>query len=388
MAGRMAALLVHARTQTLTHSGSARLMDTYSLKRLPGRALWRMPFRFVITQVLGVGYSLRCVLFHDVSDQPSSFTHGLGVSMTTRAFEETLRFLKRHYTLVSLDWIVHSGRSRESARRPLLVTFDDAYASVALNAAEMCRKYRVPALFFVNGRFLNNSELALDNLVCHVVNTRGYDPINAVASDITGVIFDLRSFRQIFGVFLPSLSLKARQAFYSGLAGSIGLRPQAAAQAAGLYISSAQLRALTSLNFGIGNHTYSHVHGRTLQPDEFAQEIDLNRSVLESIAGKRVQSFSVPYGSSADLPVPLARHLEERGYDAVFLVERKMNTPATGLRHVYRVSLQQGTDAELFSELEVMPRLRALRSVLFQFPGQATLPRASGRRADGRVDGR
>jgi peptidoglycan/xylan/chitin deacetylase (PgdA/CDA1 family) len=334
------------------------------LKRLPGRILWHLPFPFGVVQMLGSTYSLRCVVFHDVSDRLSSFTDGLGVTMTTQAFEEAIRFLARHYTPVSLEEVLRSRIAGASARRSVLVTFDDAYASVALNAAPICQKYGVPALFLVNARFLNNRELALDNLLCHVANTFGYRTINAVAAEVIGSDQDLRSRRQVLGSFVPSLSLKLRQTFYDALTDAAGIHSRETAAEAKLYISADQLSQLAVSNVEIGSHTYSHVHGRILEESEFAEEIDRNRLVLESVTGKRVRAFSVPYGSSEDLPPSLASHIQQRGYEAVFLGGRLMNTSATDARHLYRVSIQAGSDADLFSELEIMPRLRALRGSL------------------------
>ena len=339
-------------------------MKAESIKHLLGRTLWRLPFPFSAAKVLGSRYSLRCVLFHDVSDRQSSLTDGLGVTLNRRKFEDAIRFLARHYAPVSLEEVLNPSLLRQSSRQPVLVTFDDAYASVALEAAPICRKYGVPGLFFVNARFLDNRELALDNLVCHVANTLGFDPISAVASGVLESKITLRSFTQIFGEFLPTLALKARQAFYDGMANAAGGEPQQLAQQAGLYLTSAQLRELASFNFEIGNHTYSHVYGRTLVGEDLREEIDRNRSALESVTGNSVRAFSVPYGSSADLPPELARHLHQTGHEAAFLVESLTNTPSTDLGHLFRVSIAAGDDADLFSELEIMPRLRSIRDAL------------------------
>ena len=179
---------------------------TEFLKLLPGRAIWRMPFRFGIANLLGSRYSLRCVNFHDISDRPSPFTDGLGVTLTRRDFEDKICFLARYYAPVSLQEVLNPSVSHKSPRRPVLVTFDDVYASVALEAAPICQKYGFPALFFVNACFLDNSDLALDNLICYVANTRGFETIDAAARDVTeSKSLKLRSFSQIFDEFLPLL---------------------------------------------------------------------------------------------------------------------------------------------------------------------------------------
>ena len=134
---------------------------------------------------------------------------------------------------------------------------------------------------------------------------------------------------------------------------------------AGLYMSSQQLRDLAAFKFEIGNHTYSHANCRALSTGDFAGEIDRNKAVLDAISGTRVRSFSVPYGSSADLTPDLVAHLRKSGYAAVFLAEGRANSWGANGSHLDRVSIKGSTDASLFSEIEILPRLRTLRKFLF-----------------------
>ena len=136
------------------------------------------------------------------------------------------------------------------------------------------------------------------------------------------------------------------------------------AEKAGLYLSSRQLRDLATFNIEIGNHTYSHANCRSLSAEDFAREIDRNKAVLEAASGTKVRSFSVPYGSSADLTRELVEHLQS-GYKAVFLAESRANPACPDPLRLNRVSIRTGDDGALFSEIEVLPRLRTIRSLLF-----------------------
>jgi len=172
-----------------------------------GGTLWYAPCSFGIARFLGPRYSLRCVLFHDVSDTESSFTKGLGGTITCKNFEAALKFLVKHYTPVSLQDVVADFDGRALPPRPVLVTFDDAYASVSEFAAPLCSKFKVPAVFFVNGVCLDNRRLALDNLVCYVANVCGMGTINAAAHVASGTKdIELRSMVEVFSSFLPAIS--------------------------------------------------------------------------------------------------------------------------------------------------------------------------------------
>ncbi len=136
-------------------------------------------------------------------------------------------------------------------------------------------------------------------------------------------------------------------------------------------MSSRQLGSLSSYNIEIGNHTYSHVYGRNLAGNDFAEEIGRNKSLLESISGKTVRTFSAPYGSSIDLPDHLVEYLKQSKHSSAFLVESSVNNPSTSPFRVHRISVQVSNNADLFSELEVMPRLRSIRDALFRRQGHA-----------------
>jgi peptidoglycan/xylan/chitin deacetylase (PgdA/CDA1 family) len=333
---------------------------------LAGRPLWHFPGRFGIARLLGPRFSLRCVLFHDVSDTESSFTKGLGGTITRKNFEAALKFLTKHYTPVSLQDVLAVSDGRALPPRAVLVTFDDAYASVSEFAAPLCSKFGVPAVFFVNGLCLDNRQLALDNLVCYVANVCGLDTINAAAHVAGGIKdIELRSLTEVFARFLPSISLSAREQFRGALLQVSRVSEGDLAQEAGLYLSSRQLRDLATFNFEIGNHTYTHAHCRALSAGDFAAEIDRNKAALEATSESKVRSFSVPYGSSADLTPDLVAYLQRSGYEAVFLAEACANS---GLAHrscLDRVSIQASSDAAFFSEIEVLPRLRTIRNSLF-----------------------
>jgi peptidoglycan/xylan/chitin deacetylase (PgdA/CDA1 family) len=332
---------------------------------LAAGTLPHMPGRFSIARMLGPSYSIRCVLFHDVSDTESPFTRGLGITIRPRDFEAALRFLTKHYTPVRLQDVLKNADSRALPPRPVLVTFDDAYASVLQIAAPLCIKFGVPAIFFVNGACLDNTQLAIDNLVCYVANVAGLETINAAVRAIDDApVPEVHSLSEVFTHLLPAISLPAREAFRNALVRLSRINERDIASEAELYLTSRQLRHLATLDFEIGNHTYTHVNCRCLRPEDFSQEIDGNKKVLEEISGTQVLSFSVPYGSSIDLTPNLVAHLQNSGHHAAFLVESLANRSCTDRFRLDRVSVKARSESGLFSEIEVLPRLRVIRNRL------------------------
>jgi len=329
--------------------------------------LWRMPGRFGIARMLGLSYSLRCVVFHHISASESPFVTGMHVRTTPDEFEAALKFLTAYYTPVGLEEVLADQHGRNLPERAVLVTFDDAYASVWEVGAPLCKKYGVPAVFFLNAAFLDNKRLAPDNLVCYMANVHGMRAINTAAQSVRGTESPrLRSLSDVFTNFFPSLSLPERDAFLESLRHSGAVSESGLAKEGGLYLTTEQLRSLSSFQFEIGNHTYTHVHCRSLLRDDFRQEVDRNKQELEQISGAKVRSFSQPYGSSKDLTLELACHLRQSGHKAVFLSESTSNPRDPDLFHLDRVNSQVGGDDAFFLDLEVLPRLRTVRNRLFR----------------------
>ncbi|MFZ0638974.1 MAG: polysaccharide deacetylase family protein [Candidatus Acidiferrales bacterium] len=325
-----------------------------------------MPLRFEIAKLTGPRYSLRCLLFHDIADQVCGFTKGLGVTLGIKDFEATIKFISRYYTPIGLQDYLGARPKGKLPHRPILVTFDDAYASVALNAAPILRHYKVPAVFLVNASLIGNEELGLDNLLCYVANTSGVETVRSVARQFApSGEFERASLEQVFDDLLPVMSQDGIRKFRTALSSAAGISSVDLARRAKLYVTAEQLRALAESGFEIGNHTFSHVFCRSLAGGDFEQEIDANKAKLETITGSRVRAFSVPYGSPADLTRELADNLRRFGHEVVFLARDRSNSPGTDLYRLNRINVHAGSEQDLFGQIEILPRLRSLADLLF-----------------------
>ena len=340
-----------------------------AVTKMAAGVLWRAPGSFELANMLGCSYSLRCMVFHHICDAQTPFTAGISVGISPKRFEAALKFLTAYYAPVRLEDVLTDCDGRGLPPRALLVTFDDAYASVAEWAAPLCRQYGVPAVFFVNAAFLDNRRLAPDNLVCYAADTLGMETINRAARAIPGKeAINLQTLAEVFGAFFPSISLAEREVFLDALRKLSGINENRLAKEANLYLSSKQLRNMASFDFEIGNHTYTHAHCRSFSKQDFTSEVDRNKAELEAASGAKVRSFSQPYGSSIDLTSELVCHLEQSGHEAAFLSESVANPSSADPFHLDRVSCSVDGDDTIFLDLEILPRLRALRDRHFRSP--------------------
>jgi hypothetical protein len=109
-----------------------------TISELAAAASWRVPGRFGLARLLGPSYSLRCLVFHDISSVKSAFTSGMAVSTAPSSFELALDFVRRYYTPVRLEDVLAASGGGPLPSRAVLLTFDDGYASVMLWAVPLC----------------------------------------------------------------------------------------------------------------------------------------------------------------------------------------------------------------------------------------------------------
>lgn len=301
-------------------------------------------------------HGVRCILYHEIAEVPSEFTDGLNVTTAPDMLRDHIEVLARDYDFVSLDEVLGGSVEARNRRPPLLLTFDDAYASVAGAAADICHEVGVPSVFFVNGAFVDNKSLALDNLATWTVNTFGIAPLASAAG---------RRFRvlgEFFSPYLSSISLEERLRVYDVLAEALPLPPAEMAAEASLYTTSAGLASLASKGMIVGNHTWSHVHCRQLGRESARTEIACNKRFLESIVAYPVTTFSYPYGSRFDATDGVISDLVRFGHRSAFLVESHANRRVPDAMRLSRVSAGTIAAADLFADIEVIPLLRRVRN--------------------------
>lgn len=300
---------------------------------------------------------LQVVLYHHLSDHPSEFVDRLRVSTPPELFERHLERLSRDYEVVDLDAVL----SGSLPRRALLITFDDGYRSVVDVAGPLLRRSGLPSLFFIGGAFLDETTLPLDNLICWLSHRFS---LAAIEGAITRRPTEPTSVADLMRV-IADLPYDRRVGLPDELAGAFGVDLAQLRRESRLFLGDSALRGLSDLGMEVGNHTTSHLHCRAILDQTAAQaELIENKQRLEELTDRPVRSFSYPYGSRLDATPYVERVLAASGHAAQFLVESRPNAVRHKGPRWHRVSLRDRSVSRLQVELEVFPRLRAIRDRL------------------------
>ncbi len=292
------------------------------------------------------GNRLRSVIYHHIAE-PCAFTRQIGVSTPPEVFESHVKRLSRDYDIVSLDDVLEE----KLPKRPLLITFDDAYRSVLDVGAPILKTYGIQPVFFITTSPVFEGEILLENLL-------SYAEVEApdAFAEILGVPPGTRT-STIVRHFLPGMSAGARVKLRDRLAVRLGSTSRELGQQMGLYLNPSDLPALDDAGFSFGSHSRTHAHMRGIRGKELETEIAEPLKQIAEATGKPVRVFSFPFGGSVqDVTPEVLETLRLHNVERWFFVGRRINYHSNR-QHFFRSDMQNLDASLLTSEIESMPIL-------------------------------
>jgi peptidoglycan/xylan/chitin deacetylase (PgdA/CDA1 family) len=296
------------------------------------------------------------VLYHHISEDMHPLTKHLGVTTGPDLFAKHVRYFKQNFDFVSGSELI----TGVLPRKPILVTFDDAYRSVLDVAGPILKAASAPSVFFVNPATVIDSFLPIDNILSIAIEELGWERVISVLQlDNTGVTSATQSLTELFAKLTP---IKIRTV-KDQLCSAMGANETEIRRATNLFLGPADIKALSSFPMEIGNHSMSHTFFRSLSPDELRTEVVESRTLLQSLSGQSVLYLSIPYGNRLDATENALEIARESGHKAIFLVHAKSNRFPPELDVFYRISPGNASTQALPFKLRVMPLLRSIRDI-------------------------
>ena len=249
------------------------------------------------------GRTSAALLYHHVG--PLAETHCRGLNVTTSAFQVQIRALSAlgFESILVSDWIAYTEGRAGIPDRPLIITFDDAYASLTEHALPVLERYGFTATVYVPTALVGRT------IVC--------DPAH---SDATLAV-----------------------------------------------MTADDIRTWAARGFEFGAHTQTHADLSLLGEHAAVSEIHGSRQDLEAILGCPVTSFAYPYGrasAGAERAVratfPCAFSIEEGLNDAATPAWRLRRTMVQHADSVADVCLRARFGRSAFADARTAAR-RALR---------------------------
>lgn len=248
-------------------------------------------------------WAAHILLYHATySSPPQGFDRGLH-NVTPDEMEVQIRWLRRHYDVVSVDQLLTEGRPGRVA-----ITFDDAYRSVFAEAVPRLLAMQVPLTIFISGaslqgrsfwrdkvRYIMSRDLTrefLDYLRGRPGEWRGFTPENFYAAS-KGAGIDMPTLDGYLGDFLAHAGIPT--------------------ETLSLWVGDAEELIRDPL-ITYGNHGTNHYILAALTDEEQERDIHTTHTLLAGLDLPRSRFFSIPFGGPRHVNATTFRILKHLGY--------------------------------------------------------------------------
>lgn len=242
------------------------------------------------------------------------------LAVTPKRFEAQIKHLKENYHVLSLQQLVCHLKKGKVPDNAVVITFDDGYADNLYFAKPILEKYNVPATVFVTAGMLGrNTEYWCDELERIFMENEIYKPLEIQINDkvyswnITKKEDLTKVYHQLSSVIkdVPSAVREEKMAQLRTWAGICEIGRESHR-----FLTEAELIKLAEGDLiEIGAHTMTHCVLAVETPEQQQWEITESKKVLENILGKKVESFSYPYGLLTDFSTEAAWKVEAAGFN-------------------------------------------------------------------------
>jgi peptidoglycan/xylan/chitin deacetylase (PgdA/CDA1 family) len=257
--------------------------------------------------------SARILYYHRVNDDNDPFFPAI----STQLFEQEMRFLRRHYTVVSLSELLER-LTGEAAKPVVAITLDDGYRDNYRNAFPILERYGLPATIFLTTGSMDTGEaLWFERLALACKRTpREFVDIEIGAGERLWMRTEaerLRANDRIFAI-LRTLPDSERRLYLARIQRQLPIRKEE--ELKDRMLTWNQVRFMQSRGIDFGGHTVTHPFLSRMTSDGFLWEVSECKRRIEEEIQLRARHFAYPNGREEDFGASNKDLIRSAGYRA------------------------------------------------------------------------
>lgn len=277
----------------------------------------------------------RILYYHRVNDDRDPFFDAI----STRVFENQMRYLARHYHVVSLAEIVRQLDGGGTPEMLVGITFDDGYEDNYRNAFPILRRYNLPATIFLTTGCLDSGAPLWFEQLAEAVKKSTQEYVDFELISPQRVWLRTRAERldangRIFSA-LRSLKDSERTRALRDVLNRLGTPVEC--ERHNKMLTWDQARSMMPAGISFGGHTVTHPFVGRLTAAQVCWEVSECKRRIEDELQQPTHHFAYPHGREGDFSPASKAALREAGYRAAVTTMWGMNTPSTD-----RMELRRG----------------------------------------------
>lgn len=243
------------------------------------------------------------------------------LSATPEQFAQHVRYLQRHFTVISCGELcaLLNGDGPGIRRRRTMITFDDGYRDNCEVAYPILKAHGVPATVFISTYYVDQQQPFWWDVVSYAIKRTGQEEVICRSVPFRQ---PLRSPEERRGACQRLLNALKRIPDEQRQEAIVELRhtllPDNSGGPPPVALTWPQIREMSRNGIEFGSHTVTHPVLSQVSDDRCLRELQLSKERLESELGVPVSSLSYPVGGPRSFDARTVRLAKECGYQLAF----------------------------------------------------------------------
>jgi peptidoglycan/xylan/chitin deacetylase (PgdA/CDA1 family) len=312
------------------------------------------------------------ITYHGFTDTVGNIENYHGKHLHIGTFRAHLQYLKKYYSIVSLnDFVAYRLSGKSLPPRPVVLTFDDGYESNFTLAYPVLQEFKAPATIFLTTDFIEQKHFLWANRIEYAILSTGQHslPLSINGKDL---VFDLsndqtkmeaiHAIKSILKLLDLNLILSIVDKIELHLEQRLDFKAVLPAIHRPLTWEQIQNMARGGL-VTIGAHTCSHAILANCPPEAINKEISLSKTIIEQRLKETCSLFCYPYGGPETFNSLTKACLQKTGYGCALTTVNGTNNKHSDLFTLRRLGTSNlvGIDNlkdQLLNSRRILRRIR------------------------------
>jgi peptidoglycan/xylan/chitin deacetylase (PgdA/CDA1 family) len=270
--------------------------------------------------------------------------------LPTVAFEAQMRYLRRHYRVVSLDQALCEMSESRSTAPAVAITFDDGYADLYTHAFPVLQRYGIPAMIFLTVGAIESGEVAwYDRVFVAFQVAPGRElplPTNPPCVIGLGTPGERLHAAAKFISLMRELPTAEQRATCAKLESIVSLPRKSITNR---MLTWEQIRDMQAGGVSFGAHTMTHPVVSRLTEEELYWEVGESKRILEDRLQRPILDFAFPFGKIDECGDAAVACLARFGFRSAATTIEGLNRAATNPFALRRVSFCEDGSLAIFA---------------------------------------
>jgi len=269
---------------------------------------------------------LYCFNYHRIGDSTLTPFDPNIYSCTAEAFTMQLRFIKKHFQIITLDEAILLTKNQQPLnKRYALITFDDAYIDNYEIAYPILKEQKISAVFFIPTDYVDSAIIPWwDEIAWMLKNTtkKEFDFANNGTFHLRQSILNnvIREFLTVIKADARSMDDKMIE-----LKAKLACEYKASPKDKSLFVSWEQIKEMQAGGMAMGSHTCSHRILTHISQKEQQLELEKSKQNLEQRLGCSIHSIAYPVGQRNTFNNDICNMAARLGYKIGFSFTNMVN---------------------------------------------------------------